>query len=194
MRTRRSPNQEAARISSRSGTRHRRCRCCLPALTGFTTGRRGEADASHHKKARGHSGTIGPWPDFPRGSRPQIWRGSPAIADPPPLRGGDPTMPRDTVYNNSSELNEATVAAALTPAGIHADRCTVAQEGPEKAYWSPSPSRGPAGCAPQRITVNLTAFAAAPHRWARAPLRRLLPESPLAPLWRLTDHLTGVGM
>ena len=117
MRTRRSPNQEAARISSRSGTRHRRCRCCLPALTGFTTGRRGEADASHHKKARGHSGTIGPWPDFPRGSRPQIWRGSPAIADPPPLRGGDPTMPRDTVYNNSSELNEATVAARPDPGG-----------------------------------------------------------------------------
>ena len=43
---------EAARTSSGSGTRHRRCRCCLPALTGFTTSRRGEADASHHGRAR----------------------------------------------------------------------------------------------------------------------------------------------
>ena len=43
---------EAARTSSGSGTRHRRCRCCLPALTGFTTSRRGEADASHHGLAR----------------------------------------------------------------------------------------------------------------------------------------------
>ncbi len=42
------PPMEAARTSSGSGTRHRRCRCCLPALTGFTTGRRGEADTSHH--------------------------------------------------------------------------------------------------------------------------------------------------
>ena len=39
---------EAARTSLSSGTRHRRCRCCLPALTGFTTGRRGETDAGHH--------------------------------------------------------------------------------------------------------------------------------------------------
>src|SRR5579863_306122 len=39
---------EAARTSLASGTRHRRCRCCLPALTGFTTGRRGETDAGHH--------------------------------------------------------------------------------------------------------------------------------------------------
>ena len=44
--------REAARTSSGSGTRHRRCRCCLPALTGFTTSRRGEADASHHRRAR----------------------------------------------------------------------------------------------------------------------------------------------
>src|SRR6184192_1562222 len=40
--------KEAARTSLGSGTRHRRCRCCLPALTGFTTGRRGETDAGHH--------------------------------------------------------------------------------------------------------------------------------------------------
>src|SRR5205807_4144130 len=40
--------KEAARTSLSSGTRHRRCRCCLPALTGFTTGRRGETDAGHH--------------------------------------------------------------------------------------------------------------------------------------------------
>src|SRR6184192_2234911 len=39
---------EAARTSLSPGTRHRRCRCCLPALTGFTTGRRGETDAGHH--------------------------------------------------------------------------------------------------------------------------------------------------
>ena len=39
---------EAARTSLGSGTRHRRCRCCLPALTGFTTGRRGETNAGHH--------------------------------------------------------------------------------------------------------------------------------------------------
>src|SRR5256886_1816314 len=42
---------EAARTSSSSGTRHRRCRCCLPALTGFTTGRRGETDAGHRSHA-----------------------------------------------------------------------------------------------------------------------------------------------
>ena len=41
---------EAARTSLSSGTRHRRCRCCLPALTGFTTGRRGETDAGHHDR------------------------------------------------------------------------------------------------------------------------------------------------
>jgi len=39
---------EATRTSRNSGTRHHRCRCCLPALTGFTTGRRGEADTGHH--------------------------------------------------------------------------------------------------------------------------------------------------
>ena len=39
---------EMTRTSRNSGTRHHRCRCCLPALTGFTTGRRGEADTGHH--------------------------------------------------------------------------------------------------------------------------------------------------
>ena len=42
------PEKEAARTSLNSGTRHRRCRCSLPGLTGFTTSRRGETDASHH--------------------------------------------------------------------------------------------------------------------------------------------------
>src|SRR6202035_471393 len=39
---------EVIRTSLDSGTRHRRCRCSLPGLTGFTTGRRGVADADHH--------------------------------------------------------------------------------------------------------------------------------------------------
>ena len=39
---------EAARTSLGSGTRHRRYRCSLPGLTGFTAGRRGETDAGHH--------------------------------------------------------------------------------------------------------------------------------------------------
>src|SRR4029077_7505745 len=43
-----SASLEAARTSLSSGTRHRRCRCCLPALTGFTTNRRGETNAGHH--------------------------------------------------------------------------------------------------------------------------------------------------
>src|SRR5580765_2248632 len=34
------------------GTRHRRYRCSLPGLAGFTTGRREETDASHHNPNR----------------------------------------------------------------------------------------------------------------------------------------------
>src|SRR5215472_18549974 len=63
LRTRR----EAARTSLSSGTRHRRCRCCLPALTGFTTGRRGETDAGHHRK--GHRCYHTPW-TWPRTRAP----------------------------------------------------------------------------------------------------------------------------
>ena len=56
---------EAARTSSSSGTRHRRCRCCLPALTGFTTGRRGEADAGHHRPQKSFRWRRG-WDSNPR--------------------------------------------------------------------------------------------------------------------------------
>ena len=55
-------DKEATRISRNSGTRHRRCRCCLPALTGFTTGRRGEADTGHHKTATEASTSTRPRP------------------------------------------------------------------------------------------------------------------------------------
>ena len=92
---------EAARTSSGSGTRHRRCRCCLPALTGFTTSRRGEADASHHGRARDGSARRKDWqknrPPAARGRDPTtlgregILRGGDRLH--PRRKGGDPVRP-----------------------------------------------------------------------------------------------------